>query len=566
MKKKNSFPALLFLLLLASSCSSYIRFMGHNPNKAGDEPVFSHEQILLGENTPLRNSYDVFYYDLSLRISPKEKYLSGKVEMYATTLQDVRQIQIDLHKNFTIDRLYDKGSGKNLTFKRDERAVIIDFKKPRNKKFILCIEYSGQPVIAKKPPWIGGFVWKKDNKGKPWIGVACEPEGASLWWPLKDLTSDEPDSMRLHYEVPETLAAVGNGQLEGIEKLAGSKIYNWYISYPINTYNATVYVGGFKEIKDIYTGINGDTLRISYYVLDKNYEKAEQHFQQVKSILAVYESKYGKYPFYNDGFKLVESPFAGMEHQTAIAYGNKYKNDLFNRVDYIILHETAHEWWGNSVTAKDFADIWLQEGFATYSEILFLEDRYDPLLAAKQLNRYKFYIMNKYPMVSHPDRRYFHYKNNLDAYSKGAWLLHTLRKQINNDEIFFDILKSFAEEKKYQLVSSDDFVQMVNTISGNDYTWFFEQYLYHRECPVLSYMINDKGVLYFTWYNMPENFNQFKISLKSGDDQVTIVPNQKIQAIKLPPLGEGKKYRLKSDVLCYFRKDPNLEILFKNRP
>lgn len=538
--------------------------MGYNPNKPGKEIVFSHEQILLGENTDLRNSYDVYYYDLRLKIEPKEKYLSGKVEMYATTLQDVRQIQIDLHKNFSIDRLYDKDSGEDLTFKRDERAVIIDFKKPRNNKFTLCIEYSGQPIVAKKPPWIGGFVWKKDNKGNPWIGVACESEGASLWWPLKDLTSDEPDSMRLHYEVPETLVAVGNGQLESIEELDGHKIYNWYISYPINTYNATIYVGDFKEITDTYTGINGDTLRISYYVLDKNYEKAKQHFQQLKSMLAVYESKYGEYPFYDDGFKLVESPFAGMEHQTAIAYGNKYKNDLFKKVEYVILHETAHEWWGNSVTAKDFADIWLQEGFATYSEILFLEDIYDSVLVAKQLYKYKLYVMNKYPMVSHPDRRYFHYKNNLDAYSKGAWLLHTLRKQINNDDIFFDILKSFATEKKYQLVCSDDFINMVNTKSGNNYSWLFEQYLYHRECPVLNYMIDDNGVLYFAWYNMPEDFNQFKISLKSEQEVVTIVPNQKIQAVQLPPLTEGKKYKLRGDVLCYYRKDPNLEILFKN--
>ena len=408
-----TYVTVLFSLL--SSCIVIVRPGGGNPQSPEKIPEFTQENILLGENSALRNVFDVHYYDLSVEVIPDKKSLKGTVIMHATAIRDIKKLQIDLHSNFEITTLIDEETGTTLDYQRQERAVYVDINKKQGANFILKIDYQGKPIKAKKAPWLGGFVWKKDGKRNPWIGVACESAGASIWWPLKDHTSDEPDSMRMHYKVPKTLMAIGNGQLESVDTMNNHNVYNWFVSYPINSYNVTIYVGAFKKIEDSYIGISEKQLLINHYVLEENYQKAVEHFKQLKSILNVYENKFGEYPFYRDGFKLIESPYAGMEHQTAIAYGNEYKNDLFGKVDYIMLHETAHEWWGNSVTAGDFADIWLQEGFATYSEVVFLEEEYGVELALKHLKRFSWSITNKHPLVGIQDRRWFHYRKHIDA-------------------------------------------------------------------------------------------------------------------------------------------------------
>ena len=376
-----------------------LKFQYSNPKHEGKVPKFTNERILLGELTTYRSCFDVSYYDLSLDINPEEKSLNGIVEIHAKALEDFDTIQIDLHKNFDVTQLIEVDNNIPLNFHRRERAIFIQIHKNKNEVFKLKIRYNGKPKVAKKPPWKGGFVWKKDDNGNHWDGVACESIGASIWWPLKDHTSDEPDSMRLHYTVPKGLMAIGNGSFEGKINALNKTTYNWFISYPINTYNVSIYIGKFKKIEDEYIGINGKSLSISHYVLEKNYEKAKLHFKQLHPQLALYEKRFGEYPWYKDGFKLVESPYEGMEHQTAIAYGNKYKNDSYSLTDYIILHETAHEWWGNSVTARDLAHVWLQEGFATYSEALFYEEKNGYEAYENQLYWNRIFIKNKYPLV-----------------------------------------------------------------------------------------------------------------------------------------------------------------------
>ena len=290
-------------------------------------------------------------------------------------------------------------------------------------------------MIAKKAPWRGGLVWKKENNND-WVGVACETEGASIWFPCKDHTSDEPDSARMRFSIPESsLTVVSNGVLEHTITEKGKKYFSWSVHNPINLYNITFYVGNFEKIEDSYSGIDGRTLAINHYVLKQNAAKARTHFASVKEQIAIYEQIYGPYAWYEDGFKLVESPYAGMEHQTAIAYGNGYKKDLKQVEDYIMLHETGHEWFGNAITAADLADVWLQEGITTYGEFLYLEKKYDYTLAKGHLNFYKVMIANKRPLVGPVGRRYFDYKDG-DAYVKGAWMLHSLRTTINNDSIF----------------------------------------------------------------------------------------------------------------------------------
>lgn len=521
-------------ILFLSSCSLLgIHFQVHNPKHEGKLPKFSDESILLGELTKYRSCFDVTYYDLSVEVNSDEKELKGAVIVDAIAVEAFDTIQLDLHPDLNILSLVDYKTGSELNYDRVERAVFVAISKKKADKFQIQVKYKGKPVKAKKPPWKGGFVWKKDNQKNPWIGVACESEGASVWWPLKDHTSDEPDSMRLHYTVSKDLVAVGNGQLEGVDENESTKTYNWFVSYPINTYNVSIYVGKFELLKDTYTGINGKPLEINHYVLAENYLKAKEHFKQLHPQLKVFEQRFGEYPWYNDGFKLVESPYAGMEHQTAIAYGNGYKNNT-NNTDYIILHETAHEWWGNSITAKDLAHVWLQEGFATYSEAVYFEDAFGKSASTSHLSMYKWFIKNKYPVVGVEGRRWFHFRKGSDVYVKGAWILHTLRNHMGNDSLFFDIIRTFSTENAPKIVESQDFVNLVNSKTGKDFSWFFDHYLYKNEAPSLSYYINEHAVMKYKWTNVDSNFNQLQIVIEFKGQDIIITPTTKLQTIQLP--------------------------------
>jgi aminopeptidase N len=442
--------------------------------------------ILLGEMTKYRSCFDVYYYDISVQVFPSEKSIKGYVQILSRATEDFDTLQIDLHPNFEILQLISGETGEHLNYSRQERAVFIENPQQKGSEFTLEIAYEGKPLKAKRPPWRGGFVWKKDKEKNPWIAVACESDGASIWWPLKDHTADEPDSMRMHYTVPSDLIAVGNGQLKGTETVGDSTTYDWFVSYPINTYNATIYVGNFVKITDQYEGINGKLLDLTYYVLPNHVDTAKKHFQQVDTILRVFEKKFGEYPWYQDGFKLVESPFAGMEHQSAIAYGSGYENAPNFPIDWLLVHETAHEWWGNAVTAEDLADVWLQEGFATYAEILYMEEIYGYGTSIDELDYREIFIKNKYPVVGIKGRRWFHFRKNSDVYNKGAWILQTLRETIDNDELFFDIISAFYKENKYHTVTSEDFIELVNRKTRKDYNWFFDQYLHNNSIPVLQ--------------------------------------------------------------------------------
>lgn len=557
MNTKNIFSLLCLSILLQSCGLLGIHFKVHNPKKEGKTPQFSEEAILLGEMTPLRSCYDVHYYDLDLAFDADQKSISGTVEMYAKAQTDFDSLQLDLHSNFEILELSDKNTGSVLSFRREERAVVVQYNQQAGNEFSLRIRYSGKPTKAKKPPWKGGFVWKKDKEKKDWLGVACESEGASVWWPLKDHTADEPDSIRLHFKVPKGLMAVGNGQFEGSTTTDSYETFHWFVSYPINTYNVSVYIGDFIELRDTYKGINGKTLALSYFVLKENEAKAAAHFKQVNRILRVYENKFGEYPWYRDGFKLIESPYAGMEHQTAIAYGNGYKNDLYG-IDYIILHEVAHEWWGNSVTASDLNDVWIQEGFATYAEALYFEVAEGNSMYRNHLYFNRLFIKNKYPVVGIKDRRWFHFRKGSDAYMKGAWILNTLRQQLKNDSLFFDIIYSFYQQSAYQLVESKDFIQLVNQKTQKDFNWFFNQYLYNNFAPELEYTIHD-GVLYYKWSKVNEDFNQLKVKFRTVLRTKELIPTTEVQTYRLPEDTDSDYASFLSESLYALKKNRKLK-------
>ena len=515
---------LLYLLLVSmlfTSCSVF-RFQefGHTPTKPGHYPKFTPQHYLTGQLDKFRAGYDVTFYDLDLQLNPDKHTLGGEVTIHLRAVSRLKNIRFDLDKNLHITSL--EFSGTAIPFFREESVVMASLPDSMivGRSYRLVVGYSGKPLRAKRAPWSGGVVWKKDEKRNPWIGVACETEGARIWFPCKDHLSDEPDSVRLRMTVPGGLQVVSNGIMESHTSQSGTETFTWITHYPVNIYNITFYAGVFRHFSDTMTTSQG-LLKLDYYVLPENYQKAREHFRQVKVVIDSFTGYFGAYPWMKDGYKLIEDPFGGMEHQTAIAYGSGYRNLPALGGDDMIVHETAHEWWGNAVSVSDFSDIWLQEGFATYSEILFAEKEksYESSLLYA-----RYYIAsminNKLPVVGPPDVSYWDNRDN-DVYNKGAMVLHTVRNIINDSTLFFDILQAFySEHAAKSHVTTTDFIDLVERKTGKDWSNFFKVYLYQREVPVLNICYctyNADNVLITTdpetatfiaakWINVPEGF------------------------------------------------------------
>ncbi len=503
-------------------------------------PAYTLKDTLRGSLRPERTCYDVYFYNLTVRIIPAGKKISGKNEIYFQVMDTTHTIQIDLFNNLDIYSI--KWNNTDLTFKRIYDAVFITFPKqlkPGSKEMI-AVSYGGKPVKAVNPPWQGGFVWKKDKDKNRWVAVACEQLGASSWWPVKDHLSDEPDSMQINMEVPEKYKAVCNGNLRAVVP-AGKKYnrYEWFVSYPINSYDVTFYMGNYVEFTDTLK-YHGDNLLMQYNVLPYDLDTAKKYFQQAKEVVSYYSDIFGRFPFWKDGYSLVESPYEGMENQTAIAYGNNFNknnNQVYrnNKYDYIIVHESAHEWWGNSVTASDMADAWLHEGFATYAEYLFLEHIYGKEEYLYELNDKMNYIFNFWPMVENYGVNENSFASN-DIYTKGATLLHCLRCTINNDSLFFSILKNFCVTNKFKQISSSDFINYVDKQTGESYDAFFDKYLHDNRLPVLTYSYHKEGddiVFTYKWEQVEEGFKMpFALSL-DNDNAIRLEGTTSDQTIRL---------------------------------
>lgn len=396
-------------------------------------------------------------------------------------------MQIDLSGLLKINQIRFEQQVCNI--RRDSNRVFVQL--PRGIKSgetgRLEVYYQGKPRVAKKAPWDGGFVWSRDSSGMPWIGVACEGVGASVWMPCKDVWNDEPDSIDVRLEVPKGLTGVSNGKLMGVA--AGSvkdyEVFHWKVSNPINHYSITVNVGNYAHLTDSLTDINGTQIKLDYYVLKGNEEKALHHFKQVGGMLTGFGYYFGPYPFSNDGYKLVEAPYWGMEHQSCVAYGNQYKNNSFG-FDFIIIHESGHEWFANSITADDPAEMWIHESFTTYSEALYVEYFQGYERSLDYLNTQKGLIVNKVPMVG-PRGVNFHNRSDNDIYYKGTWMLHTMRNVLNNDSIWFRTLKGFALKYQKQIINTATVLAYFNEATGRSWDAFFRQYLYGTNLPLLEY-------------------------------------------------------------------------------
>jgi len=443
-------------------------------------------------NTNLKDphcySYDVFYNKLILSVDTLQKTIQGSNTIFCTITHTTACFLINLHKNYLIDSIH--SSFGKVSFQRSKDSIRIKPETPvrKGEKGTITIFYRGIPPVAKNPPWEGGFVWGKDSLNRSWIGVTCEGEGSDIWWPSKDTWSDEPDSASIAITVPKNLSVVSNGQLTKIDedKIKAVKTFTWKVSYPINNYDVTLNIGHFAHFSDTLRSSNKE-LPLDYYVLDYNKSKAERHFKQVKKILETYETLFGSYPFPKDGYALIETPYWGMENQSAIAYGNHFRNDLLD-FDFILVHETAHEWWGNSITAETPGQMWIHEAFATYAEALFLEKAYGIKTSLQYLQHQKGLIKNQYPIESPKGEIPPSYQNT-DMYYKGAWMLHTLRSVIDNDSLWFYCLKKFATEKAHTIVNRDEVVRFFSKETHIDLLPFFTQYLDLAKLPLLQYSI-----------------------------------------------------------------------------
>lgn len=487
---------------------------------AGNRGEFSLADTLRGTLSPPRTWFDVVYYDLNIKVNPDEQFISGYNDIYFTVLSPNMVMQLDLYDNMQVDSIL--FNGQKLDYKRLHHAVFITF--PRLLRIIdgvhtLRFYYSGKPVTAARPPWDGGFVWSKDKEGNPWIGVACQGDGASLWWPNKDHQTEEPDSMRISVAVPNSLKCIANGQNKGTTPEGNYTRYHWLVTYPINNYTVSITIGNFTHFSDVYVS-GADTLALNYYVLPYNLAKAKTHFEQVKPMMKCFEQYLGRFPFWRDGFALIETPYLGMEHQSGIAYGNNYRTGYNGQdysgigldFDYIIIHEAGHEWWGNNLTTADIADMWVHEGFCTYSESLYVECLYGKETALKYINAKKPWIGNKAPIIGPYG---VNREGDGDMYSKGAFILNTMRSIIDNDELWFSLIKGLQTDYQYSIVTQDTILQYFNRKTGKDFTAFFKQYLFYPQIPTLEYKLNkQKGDTYELTYRWQADVPDFAMPVK----------------------------------------------------
>ena len=511
---------------------------------------FTRSDSLRGHLNAFRSCFDVKFYDLGIHVDPLMKSISGSNQILMEAVTDFSSIQLDLFSNMVIDSIV--YAGQELPYTREGNAFYVHFPDiiQAGQQLNIRIHYHGAPIVAEHPPWEGGFIWAKDSLGRDWMAVSCEGTGASLWWPNKDHLSDEPDSMVVTLEIPGHLMGVSNGRLLDTVSLAnGNRRWIWRISYPINNYNITLNIGYYSNFRDSYKGLEGN-LDLDYWVLDYNFEKAREQFRQVQPMLECYEHYFGPYPFRRDGYKLVEAPYWGMEHQSGIAYGNNYQDNEFG-FDYIIIHESAHEYWGNSVSVSDHGDMWVHESFATYAESLFMEYFHGTHAAIEYLEMQKESINNQQPIQGPLEVNYNNWPD-ADMYYKGSWMLHSLRHTINNDSVWFSVLKNLCREFKYQTITGSDLIEYVNANTEYDLEPIFDNYLNNAKAPVLKAIDKRKKtarVLKYKWKNVLEDFNM-PVEVRYGQDNYRLFPTIKKQILKLPdPDNEEVAY---STELFYF--------------
>ena len=494
---------------------------------------------LRGGQSPLRTCYDINYYHLAVKLDVIKRFLSGSNLFRFTATRNFTRLQFDLFANLQVDKVLCQG--KDVPFAREANAVFVTFPKTiqAGSRDEFTVYYSGNPIIAKKAPWDGGMVFSQDATGKPWVATACQGVGASIWWPTKDQQADEVDSMLISISVPSGLKDVSNGRLRRITKLKdGYTRFDWAVRNPINNYDVALNVGDFQHFSDVYQGEKGP-LSLDYWVLPENLAKAKTQFAaNVQPMLKSMEYWFGPYPFYQDGYKLIDAPHLGMEHQSAVAYGNKYQNGYLGKDrsntgwglkwDFIIIHESGHEWFGNNITSQDIADMWVHESFTTYSEALFVESQFGKTAGQEYLHGQRRNIQNDGPIIGPYG---VNQEGSGDMYDKGSNLLNMLRTVLNNDEKWRQLLRGLSAKFYHQTVTGQQIIDYFNRESGRDFTKIFDQYLRHRNIPTLEIRFEDGKTLARWVADVPGFDLPVRVRLKGGEYQF-ITPTTKFAIIK----------------------------------
>jgi len=467
------------------------------------EPRFSRADTLRGSVTPERAWWDVVHYDLSVRVNPSDSSIVGSNTIRYQVTGPSGEMQIDLMAPLRVDSVVQYGV--LLPVRLDGDVFFIQPEAPQDPSASheLTVYYHGRPKVAATPPWDGGFVWARDPQLKPWVATADQGIGASVWWPNKDHQADEPDSLRIRVTVPSSMVEVSNGRLRGVEHgNAGTTTYAWAARSRINNYGVTINAGNYVHFGEIMDGEAG-ILDLDYWVLEPHLAQARAQFAQVKPMLACFERWFGPYPFYEDGYKLVEAPYLGMEHQSAVAYGNRFQNGYLGSDlsgtgrglswDYIIIHESAHEWFGNSITTADVADLWVHEGFANYAESLYVECTQGKAAGGEYVVGSRARIRNDRPVIG---RYGVNQRGSDDMYFKGANILHTLRQIVDDDGRWRSMLRGMNEAFRHKTVTSREVEDYLGRAADRDLSRFFDQYLRSTQIPMLEYSLKDSTVRY----------------------------------------------------------------------
>nr|WP_240348379.1 M1 family metallopeptidase [Longitalea arenae] len=508
---------------------------------------YTRQDTLRGTITPERAWWNVLRYDIQLTPDYTTKSIQGKNRLTIRVLRGGNKLQLDLQEPMVIDSIFlgaETGNSavsgnqalenkRKLSFQQDGNAWWVTMPDLRaNSTQVIEVSYHGTPREALRAPWDGGWVWSKDKQGRPWMTVACQGLGASVWYPCKDHQSDEPDSgASVSITVPDTLVAVANGRLQAkTPGNNGTTVYTWQVTNPINNYNIVPYIGKYVTWHEDYSGEKG-RLNCDYWVLDYDLEKAKKQFRQVQPMLKCFEYWFGPYPFYEDGYKLVEAPHLGMEHQSAVAYGNEFKNGYLGRDlsgsgwgskwDFIIVHESGHEWFANNITSNDIADMWVHEGFTNYSETLFTTCEYGAAAGNEYCIGTRKLIQNDIPVIGPYG---VNQEGSGDMYYKGGNLLHTIRQIINNDSAFRTILRGLNKTYYHKTVTTKEVENYMSRESGIDLSKVFDQYLRTTQIPTLEYLIRGKE-LRIRFTNCIKGFTM-PVKIKWGSEEKWIRPNE----------------------------------------
>jgi aminopeptidase N len=472
---------------------------------------YTHLDSLKGFYSPVRSWWDVLHYDLHVDFNIKDSSIKGFNTITYKVLEVKNLLQIDLLEPLFIDSItQDK---KQLQYRKDGPAYFVNLVSEQNidSQKQITIHYHGRPKVAKNPPWDGGVVWKKDEQKNPWVSIACQGMAARVWFPNKDHMADEPESADMYFSSENDLIAVSNGKLVGVEMINSKLQYHWRVKNPINNYNIIPYIGKYVSIRDTFKGKNGQ-LDLEYWILAPNYEKAKIHFKQVKSMLRCFEDWFGPYPFYEDGYKLVEAPYLGMEHQSATAYGNNFVNGYLGRDlsltgwglkwDFIIIHESGHEWFGNNISAKDVADNWIHESFTAYSENLYVEYLFGKQAGAEYVIGTRNAIKNNQTIIVDYD---VNQGSSGDLYYKGANMLHMIRQIVNNDSLWKAMLQHLNKTFWHQTVTTKQIENEMSQFLKIDLSKIFDQYLRTIQIPTLEYYFK-KNKLHYRFTNCVKDY------------------------------------------------------------